>query len=169
MSAEWNIIGQVGDITKYGGMYAVNIADNRFHAGKKVKTIWFNCLCRFKPRVKKGDRVLARGHFDESKNEGFQYAMMMDHIGVINEDSAIYDRNGESDENPTEPKKAIVQGFSDVTGMLDKMTESELGTFIPWIFNEKNDEFKDTRDQIETWGKLKGIDIEKYKTNNNAV
>ena len=93
MSAEWKVVGQAGTISKSGNLYLVNIADNRYRNGKKVSTIWFHCMCKFKPRVKKGDSVIAYGMFEESKNEKFQYAMMIDHIGVIDK--------GEMGEDPS--------------------------------------------------------------------
>ena len=83
MCARWEVVGQVGTVSKCGNFYLVNIADNRYKNRKKVSTIWFHCMCRFKPRVKTGDQVIAHGFFSESKNENFPYAMIIEHIGVI--------------------------------------------------------------------------------------
>lgn len=83
MAANWNVVGQVGTVSKNGNVYVVNIADNQYKNGKKIKTVWFNCICKFEPRVKKGDNVIANGFFEESSNKAFQYAMIVSHIGVI--------------------------------------------------------------------------------------
>lgn len=140
MFAEWSVIGQVGNISKNGGFYIINIADNRFYNGKKTKTIWFNCLSRFKPRIKKGDRVLARGHFDESKNEGFQYAMIVDHIGVINQDHGLMS--------------------SLIPSMLDSMDDDHRKSILALIFGSDCDE--DMRESVSQWAKNNNIDLEQY-------
>lgn len=83
MSANWKVVGQVGTVSKSGNIYLVNIADNRYNKSQKVSTVWFHCISKFKPIVKTGDSVIAYGYFDESRNENFQYAMIIEHIGVI--------------------------------------------------------------------------------------
>lgn len=145
MSAEWSVIGQVGNVSKNGGFYTINIADNRFYNGKKTKTIWFNCLSRFKPRIKKGDRVLARGHFDESKNEGFQYAMIVDHIGVINEQNQ---------------DRGLM--LSLLPSMLDSMDDDHRRSTLELIFTLDGYGMEDMRESVTQWAKNNNIDLEQY-------
>lgn len=88
--SEWKIIGQMGSIIKKKQSYIVNIAENRYALNpekneyEKRHTIWFNCICCFEPHVKTGDKVIAEGTFEPSRNEKFPFAMKIEHIGVIN-------------------------------------------------------------------------------------
>ena len=86
MSAEWKIVGQVGTVRRNGNYWLVNVADNQYWNGEKEFEVWFHLISSFKPRVKKGDRVIACGVFKPSSNQKFQYAMVVDNIGVIEND-----------------------------------------------------------------------------------
>lgn len=83
MSAEWKVVGQVSRVKKNGDFYAVTIADNRYYNNKKTDTLWFHCLSPREVSVQVGDQVVATGTFQRSYNAGFQFAMMIDCIGVI--------------------------------------------------------------------------------------
>lgn len=83
MSAEWRITGQISKIKKNGEYYLVDIADNRYYNGKKVDVIFFHCLSPKLVNVAVGDRVIAIGSFQKSYNPNYQYAMMIDSIGII--------------------------------------------------------------------------------------
>lgn len=84
MANTWQIFGQVGKIQQRGGLWSVDMAENRYDDdGNKLCTMWFNCLCKWKPNVETGQSVLAVGTFEPSLNKNYQYAMMISHIGVI--------------------------------------------------------------------------------------
>lgn len=101
MSAQWSIVGQIGNIKEKDSCYVVNIAYNAYaqdsesNEWKKEYTVWFNCISYFKPKAKKGDTVIAEGVFLPSNNPKFQFVMKIDHLGVIK------DKNIDSIENAT--------------------------------------------------------------------
>lgn len=86
--ANWKIIGQIGNVIKKENCYLVNIAENKYKPNENNKwekdhTIWFNCISDFKPKVYKGDTVIAEGEYLPSKHPNFPYVMKISHIGVI--------------------------------------------------------------------------------------
>lgn len=87
MSSKWQIVGNVGEITESKGFYIINIADNKYGVVngnyQKIDTIWFQCLAKFKPKVKTGDTVIAMGNYISSENEDHRYMMKVEHIGII--------------------------------------------------------------------------------------
>lgn len=83
MRSRWLIIGKLGDVRKVGNVWSVNIAENRYKDGVKLATIWYNCISHFEPKIPVGSVVMAHGHFDPSRSEGFKYAMVVEHIGII--------------------------------------------------------------------------------------
>lgn len=84
--SEFKIIGKLGGINKRNKYYMVDIAENKYNSeGEKINTIWYNCICAYKPRAKIGQLVIATGSFVSSRNENFPYALEINHIGVINE------------------------------------------------------------------------------------
>ena len=95
--ADWKVVGQLGSIRKKDQYYMVNIAENKYklneenpnenqYPNEKDSTIWFNCICPYKPRANVGDRVVAEGVFVPSKNENFPFSLKIKHIGVILKD-----------------------------------------------------------------------------------
>lgn len=87
-SNHWTLVGQIGDVRKSGNVWIVDIADNKYSKknGKSVKnsTIWFNCICKFEPNCKKGDKVLAEGTFVHCHSGQFPFTMEIKHIGPLN-------------------------------------------------------------------------------------
>lgn len=88
--AKWTITGQMGDVIEKEGYFIVNIAVNKYRpkAGEKnwVKesTIWFNCISDFRPKVEKGNSVVAEGIFIPSKEgTNLPFQLKINHIGVI--------------------------------------------------------------------------------------
>lgn len=89
MASSWTLVGDVGTVTKSNGRFIVNIAENKYERNKdsgkfeKVSTVWFQCMSKFKPNVKSGDRVIATGHYIESNHPTYKYMMQIDYIGII--------------------------------------------------------------------------------------
>lgn len=87
--SEFQIIGQLGAIVKKQKNYLVNIAENKYIFDEtindfiKIDTIWYNCLCSFTPNLTPGDKVIALGTFEPSKNDNFPFAMKISHIAKI--------------------------------------------------------------------------------------
>ena len=109
----WRIMGQVGGVIKKENVYLINIAENKYIKKKGVTkeeidkvrnhlpestipkekykplilekeyTIWYNCLCEFKPNVKTGDTIIAEGIFGPSKNPNYPFALIVKHVGLI--------------------------------------------------------------------------------------
>ena len=119
MSANWNVVGQVGTVEQKGKVWVVNVADNRYEGNRKVDVVWFHLICKFKPKVKKGDTVIASGIFEPSNNKGFQYAMICEHIGMIG-------HNG-SGEVPPGQEAAPDEGVPGPDVMPEGGNESEAG------------------------------------------
>jgi hypothetical protein len=70
--------------------YRIEITEKIYKNGpdKKTKicdgTIYYNCICFFTPKVEIGDKVIARGVFKPSKNENYNYSMVIRRIASEN-------------------------------------------------------------------------------------
>lgn len=82
--SDFKIVGKLAGVKEKNRYYMVSIAENIYSSdGIKTNTIWYNCICAYKPKATVGDTVIAVGSFVASKNEKFPYALEITHIGVM--------------------------------------------------------------------------------------
>lgn len=99
MQSTFTIQGQLGKVHKKDTCYLVNIAQNIYEKGDKIDTIWYNCICSYKPNAKTGDSVIATGTFESSKNPNYPFTMKIINIGVKSEHKSDFDENYDEDES----------------------------------------------------------------------
>lgn len=84
MRSSWTVSGRVGRVRKVNEVYVLDLAERLQDDGHSQNgVLWFNILCKFEPKVEKGDEVLVCGSFDQSKNKKFQYAMIAEIVALV--------------------------------------------------------------------------------------